>query len=69
MMNKEIEKARREICASYSTLRVADVCDALDALGLLDRRTYRETEYGSLAFHSSDRRMVSNTNERDKEST
>jgi len=34
MMDKEIEKTRRGICASYSTLRVADVCDALDALGL-----------------------------------
>jgi len=37
MMDKEIEETRRGICASYSTLRVADVCDALDALGLLDR--------------------------------
>lgn len=36
-MGKEIAKVRREICDQYSKFRVADVCDALDALGLLDR--------------------------------
>ncbi len=36
-MDKEIEKARLQICDRYAKLRVADICDALDALGLLDR--------------------------------
>lgn len=37
MMDKKIDKMRLQICDQYSKLRVADVCDALDALGLLDR--------------------------------